>query len=93
MGQGMVEAFARQTNGSSRIFIVGRNRAAAEKIFAKLPPPSAPQSGHEFVQCDATLMRNVRQATKQILEKTDKINFLGITAGIMTTKGRDEIGG
>jgi hypothetical protein len=35
-------------------------------------------------------MKNVNEVTKELLTRLPKINFLVMTPGIMTTKGRDE---
>ncbi|KAG5643917.1 hypothetical protein DXG03_009489 [Asterophora parasitica] len=39
IGQGLAEAFARHTNGTAHIVIIGRNRAAANAILARFPKP------------------------------------------------------
>ena len=88
IGQGMVERFARFTKGNGSIIIVGRNRAAAETIFASLPP--AGTSTREFIQCDASLMSNVRTASQEILSRHKKINYLILSPGVLNLKGRDE---
>ena len=91
IGQGIVEAFARHLKGKAHIIIVGRNRAAAQSIISRLPKPTSGSNvTHEFVQCDATLMKNVDVVTKELLTRVPKINFLVMTAGYITTKGRDE---
>ena len=91
IGQGMVERFAHLTKGNSSIIIVGRNRQAADTIFASLPPPSSPGTvAREFIQCDATLMSNVHATSQEILKRYNKINYLVISAGMMALKGRDE---
>ena len=88
IGKAMVERFARFTNGNSSIIIVGRNRAAAETIFASLPP--AGTSAREFIQCDATLMSNVHTASQEIRSRYSKINYLVLSPGVLTLKGRDD---
>jgi NAD(P)-dependent dehydrogenase (short-subunit alcohol dehydrogenase family) len=88
IGKAMVERFARFTKGNSSIIIVGRNRAAAEAIFASLP--SAENSAHEFIQCDASLMSNVHTTSQEILSRYDKINYLILTPGVLNLNGREE---
>ena len=88
IGQGMVECFARITKGNSSIIIVGRNRAAAESIFATLPP--AGKSTREFIHCDASLISNVHIASREILSRYNKINYLILSPGVLSFKGRDE---
>ncbi|TFK71980.1 NAD(P)-binding protein [Pluteus cervinus] len=90
IGLAMAESFAQQTNGSSRIIIVGRNRIAAEGLFARIPSPSTDAPKHEFIECDATLMKNVHVASAHILKTVPKINFLVLTPGVMTMNPRDE---
>jgi NAD(P)-dependent dehydrogenase (short-subunit alcohol dehydrogenase family) len=43
-----------------------------------------------FVQCDATLMKNVHVATTELLSRLPKINYLVQSPGYLTLKGRDE---
>lgn len=90
IGQGTAEAFARHTKGNAHIFIIGRNRAAAESIIASFPKPTAPGVTHEFVQCDLTLMKNVHKVTQELLIRHPKINFLVMSPGFMTMNGRNE---
>ncbi|KAJ5082961.1 hypothetical protein N7532_012004 [Penicillium argentinense] len=42
-----------------------------------------------LIECDASRLRSVNQACKKIQQKETKVNLLFMTAGIMTTKGRD----
>jgi NAD(P)-dependent dehydrogenase (short-subunit alcohol dehydrogenase family) len=92
IGQGIAEAFARHVKGNAHIVIIGRNRAAAESIISQFPKPTSGADAitHEFVQCDASLMKNVHATTKELLARIPKINFLVMSPGYMTTKGRDE---
>ncbi|XP_006456299.1 hypothetical protein AGABI2DRAFT_180977 [Agaricus bisporus var. bisporus H97] len=90
IGRAMVENFGNRTLGDANIVIIGRNRAAAEEIIAQLPKSKDPNVKHEFVQCDVSRMKNVRDATQQVLSRHPKINFLVLTAGLMSTKGRNE---
>ncbi|KAI0796251.1 NAD(P)-binding protein [Irpex lacteus] len=90
IGAAMAKAFATHRNGDAHIVIVGRNRQAAEELIASLPKPADGQTPHEFVECDASLMRNVRQTTAELVRKLPKINFLVLSAGFLTTQGRNE---
>jgi len=97
IGEGMVRVFAEHTKGDSDIVIVGRNRASADNIFSALPMPTTTSTlegvltpAREFVQCDVTLMKNVQEATRSILTKYSKINYLVMSPGIMTMSERDE---
>ncbi|KAJ7119352.1 NAD(P)-binding protein [Mycena crocata] len=90
IGQGMAEAFARHSNGNAHIVLVGRNRAAAEVIIAGFPKPTIEGVKHEFVECDISLMKNVHRVAGELRERLPKINFLVLTAGLLTMQGRNE---
>lgn len=90
IGQGMAHAFATHTKGNANIIIIGRNRAAAEAIIADFPKPTVEGVKHEFVECDISLMKNVKETTAKLIERYPKVNFVALTAGIMTTAGRTE---
>ncbi|KAJ7339968.1 NAD(P)-binding protein [Mycena albidolilacea] len=90
IGQGMAEAFARHTKGNAHIVIVGRNRAAASAIIASFPKPTVRGVTHEFVECDISLMKNVQRTAGELRARFPKVNFLALTAGVLTTDGRNE---
>ncbi|KAF9531431.1 hypothetical protein CPB83DRAFT_849013 [Crepidotus variabilis] len=94
IGEGMARAFGRHTNGNADIIIVGRNKAAADGILSSLPLPdvasTSPPVVREFIQCDATRMKNVDATTRDILSRYPKINYLIVSTGILTMAGRDE---
>ncbi|TFK39195.1 hypothetical protein BDQ12DRAFT_629747 [Crucibulum laeve] len=90
--QATAEAFARYTNGKAHIFIVGRNRPAAQKIIASFPKPQGPNSQfqHEFIGCDLRMMKNVRTLTKTLLERVSTINFLVFRQNVPTLGPKQE---
>ncbi|CAE6504735.1 unnamed protein product [Rhizoctonia solani] len=88
VGQAVAEALAQVTKGNSHIILCGRNKAAADKIIEGFP--KAPDSKYEFEQCDATLMSNVRSTASSLVERLPKLNYLVLTPGFLTLKGRDE---
>jgi hypothetical protein len=95
IGEAMARAFTAHTKGSSNIVIVARNQDAAEKILSSLPTPETANSSphalsREFIQCDATLMKNVRTTAQTIISKYPKINYLVLSPGYLTLAGRDE---
>jgi NAD(P)-dependent dehydrogenase (short-subunit alcohol dehydrogenase family) len=94
IGQAMAEAFARYTKGNAHIIICGRNRAAAESIIASFPKPTVTEDAqrpvHEFVSCDATLMKNVHGVTTDLLARLPKLNFLVLSPGYLSLNGLDE---
>ena len=84
----MVEAFARYTKGNAHIIIIGRNRTAAEAIISSFPKPTVEKGGerpvHEFVPCDASLMKNVHATTTELLSRLPKVNFLVLSPGYLS---------
>ena len=90
IGRATAQAFARYTKGNAHIVLVGRNKAAADAVLAGFPSPTAPGATHEFIACDAELLSNVDATTSTLRERLPKINFLVLTAGMMSFKGREE---
>ena len=90
IGAGMARAFAQHRKGDAHIIIIGRNRQAAQELIASFPKPAEGEPQHEFVECDVTLMRNVQQTTSELAGRLPKVNFLILSPGILTTKGRSE---
>jgi len=93
VGQALAQAFACVTNGNAHIILCGRNRAAASDIIASFPRPTISSSTgplHEFMECDASLMRNVQSTTSTLLTRLPKLNFLVLSPGIMSVKSRTE---
>ncbi|KIO21685.1 hypothetical protein M407DRAFT_245406 [Tulasnella calospora MUT 4182] len=95
VGRGTAEAFARATKGRAHILICGRNRQAAEEIIAGFP--NHDESKYEFVECDATLMKNVVQAAEEVKRRISgeagegkaKLNYVVLSQGILTLHGFD----
>lgn len=93
IGQGLAETFAQWRQGRAHIVIVGRNEAAAKEVISHFPEVPANEKGqwsYEFVKCDATLMKEVKRASEEIITRHPKINFLVMSPGFFTSSGRDE---
>jgi len=90
IGRAIAQAFARDTKGNAHIILCGRNRVAAEAVIASFPKPTSSQAKHEFLQCDVALMKNVGVATSSLNSRLTKVNYLVVSSGILSTKGRDE---
>lgn len=93
IGQAMVEAFAKLTNGRAHIYILARNEAAAQRILSSLPDGRGPDSQdvqwkRQFIRCDVTLMKNVKKTCLQLVEELPKINFFVICSGYLSLTGR-----
>ena len=85
IGQGTAQAFARHTKGNAHIILVGRNRAAAEAIIETFPKHENPN--YEFVQCDASLIKNIPETTSTLLARLPKVNYLVLTCGVLASVG------
>lgn len=85
IGQAMVEALAHHLKGRLHVVIIGRNRAAGEKVIAGLP--TAPESKYEVMVCDVTIMKNIHALTAELLTRLPKINFLVHSAGFVRFRG------
>ncbi|KAJ7230912.1 hypothetical protein B0H12DRAFT_1147173 [Mycena haematopus] len=89
IGEGIAEAFARRTNGNAHIILVGRNRAAATAILARLPAP-APELTREFLPCDLVLVANAKRTAAALAARFPQgVHFVFLTAGAVSLKGLD----
>ena len=88
MGHTTAAAFARHTKGDAHIILCGRNRSTAEAIIASFS--KCPRSQYKFVQSDVTMMRNVHTVTAGLLVTWLKLNYVFVTTGFVTLRGRDE---
>ncbi|KAL0957958.1 hypothetical protein HGRIS_000138 [Hohenbuehelia grisea] len=90
VGRAMAEAFARYTGGKAHIVIIGRNRRAAQASIDTFPKPTSGTFTHEFVECDVSLMKNVREVTSVLVKRLPKVNFLVMSTGVFVLTGRNE---
>jgi NAD(P)-dependent dehydrogenase (short-subunit alcohol dehydrogenase family) len=97
IGRAMAQAFHRYTGGKCHIIIVARSQSAADAVFAGFADPS-PEEGpasvvwkREFIACDVSLMRNVRETSEKLRERLPKINYLILSCGMASfSNDRDE---
>ncbi|KAJ7060551.1 hypothetical protein C8F01DRAFT_1058656 [Mycena amicta] len=83
IGQGIAEAIARHTSGKAHIVLVGRNASAAQKIVESFPKNS--ESTHEFVECDLSLVKNVKRVCAELLSLSrGRVNLLVFTSGAIS---------
>ncbi|KAK7443182.1 hypothetical protein VKT23_015780 [Stygiomarasmius scandens] len=92
IGQGVAETFAYHTQGNARIFILGRNKQAADSIISGFPKPTSPDARHQFIDCDVSLMKNIRKATQELrnMHGVDKVNYLVMSQGYFSVAGYTE---
>ncbi|KAJ5542644.1 hypothetical protein N7461_008647 [Penicillium sp. DV-2018c] len=84
-GPNLVAVFA----VSPRVYLVGRSETRASKIIEDLRALN-PDGQISFIKGDVSRLQEVDQTCKAIQAKEEKINLLVLSAGILTTKGRDE---
>lgn len=87
IGEYTVRAFARRAT-SARIYIVGRNITAAEKIIDDCATLS-PSSEFEFIQQDVALLKDGIKVAAKIKEKEDRVDLLFMTPDYLSFGGRD----
>lgn len=90
IGEATARAFVRDTQ-SPRVFLVGRNESQASKIIEELRQLN-PEGQLSFIKCDAARLHSVDEACRDIQAKEDRINLLFLSAGMLTTRGRDGTG-
>ncbi|KAG8966738.1 hypothetical protein FRC03_011379 [Tulasnella sp. 419] len=88
IGQGAAERFAHYTKGNAHILICGRNKSAADEIISAFPKTTS--STFEFIQCDASLMKNVVQASSDIKSRLSNLNYLVMSQGTTAFSKRED---
>lgn len=74
------------SSGRAHIIIVGRSRTRAEEIIASFPKTT--ESQYDFIQCDASLLKNVVAAANEAKGKiSGPLNYLVVCPGIFHFKG------
>ncbi len=74
--------------GRARIIIVARNQASADRVIATLPKHA--ESAYEAVECpDASLIKEVVKTCAEIRKRTDTINVLMLSQGMLSLSGFD----
>lgn len=93
LGAGTISLLAKRN--PAHIFFSGRNSKNANELIAKINKES-PGVPLTFIQCDLADMSSVKQATNELLSRTDRLDVFYANAGIMasppgTTKDGYEI--
>ncbi|TFK21599.1 NAD(P)-binding protein [Coprinopsis marcescibilis] len=93
IGEAIARTFVTHTKGRAHIIIVGRNKAAADKIMAtfyKPDPTNIANSTYEFVSCDVVSMKAIQVFNEDLKKKLSKINYLILSAGTAGLGGRQD---
>ncbi|KAF3927687.1 hypothetical protein ABW21_db0203585 [Orbilia brochopaga] len=78
-----------ETAPSPRVYFMGRSQSSADRIISSLKPLN-PDGHLEFIQCDASLLKNVDEASRKFSEKEKELNLLVMSQGFLTLEGRVE---
>lgn len=81
VGETTVKEFAKHATAPS-VYIIGRSQEAGDRIAAECRE-SNPEGTFNFVQTDASLMRNVDAVSAEITRKETAINLLFLTIGTL----------
>jgi len=86
IGEGIALRLARM---KADVTVAGRSKEAGDKVVAAMKEVN-PTGAYDFRQVDVSMMKNVKAFTKQYSEEFKQLNYLVVTAGIMTMQGRTE---
>ena len=92
IGAGIATAFAKYSPkdaNAPHIILIGRNKESADAIIEDMKKKNS-AGKYEFVQGDLTLMKGVRSVATEIGSKVDGINFLCMSPGMLSLKGKDD---
>ena len=87
IGESTAREFVRHTL-APRVYLVGRSEAQASSIISELNKLN-PDGKIYFVKSDISLLRGVDTVCDEIKSKESRVNLLFLSAGMMTSKGRD----
>ena len=87
IGEYTAKAFVKNTV-SPKVYIVGRNALAAERIINECKALNA-ESRVEFVKGDVSELREVDRICAEIKKKEAKLNLIVQTQGNLNMRGRD----
>lgn len=85
IGETVLKEFARITN-QPRIYFIGRSQEAGDRLTAELKT-SNPGGQYVFMKVDASLLKNVDKACKEIKAKENAINVLFLSQGTLKPGG------
>lgn len=86
IGRGIAVRLAQE---NATVLIVGRNRDRANEVLAEM---NAYGGRHQWIPCDATLIKNIRDCSSAIKSAVEgkPLDMLVLTQGIATVQGRTE---
>ncbi|GAA83218.1 short-chain dehydrogenases/reductase [Aspergillus luchuensis IFO 4308] len=102
LGSGLVAVFVGGTSGiglstareftryatAPHIYLIGRNEAQASEIISELRAVNQ-SATVDFIKSDISLLKNVDTTCREIAQKESQVNLLFLSAGILTTQGRN----
>jgi NADP-dependent 3-hydroxy acid dehydrogenase YdfG len=82
IGESTLKSFAQYAN-SPRAYFIGRSQDAANRIIAECKALN-PGGEYIFMKADVSLIRVVDKVCKEIKAKENVLNFLFLSAGVMS---------
>lgn len=81
-GLGYETALSFAAHSPGRILFTGRSQSSADKLIKDVNS-KFPSTPIDFVKCDLASLEAVRNAAKEVLSKTDRLDILMANAGVM----------
>eukprot|EP01118_Nematostelium_gracile_P007313 TRINITY_DN2372_c0_g1_i3.p1 TRINITY_DN2372_c0_g1~~TRINITY_DN2372_c0_g1_i3.p1 ORF type:complete len:261 (-),score=72.22 TRINITY_DN2372_c0_g1_i3:49-831(-) len=89
IGQFMAQRMAHYIKGPAHIIISGRNAESAEKFIDSMKKENGEKT-FEFVRCDVSSMKKIREFAVEVSKKVEKVNYLVVSSGCPSFEGRNE---
>lgn len=67
----------------AKIYITGRNQAAAQQTIDSIKPSTGSATQLEWIRCDHANLATVKEAADKILTKESRLDVLMANAGVM----------
>jgi NADP-dependent 3-hydroxy acid dehydrogenase YdfG len=87
IGEFTLKAFVQNTV-SPRVYLVGRNAAAADRIIVECKTLNK-EGKVEFIKADVSELREVDRVCKEIESREKRVNLVMQTQGNLNLRGRD----
>jgi NAD(P)-dependent dehydrogenase (short-subunit alcohol dehydrogenase family) len=87
IGEGTARAFVQHAD-KPKIYLIGRKQEEADRIIGEFQKLNA-GSQTKFIKSDVSLVKSVDQVCEEIKQQEEKLNLLVISAGYLTTQGRN----
>lgn len=87
IGEGI--AYKLLANMRANVIILARNQEAGKKM-ANAMESINPEGKYDVISCEATSMKSIAQACKEVSQKTDKLNYCVLSQDVGSLNVRTE---